>query len=144
MIFYGEEVARAGGDWPDNRSDMPWGDRKILPGTGQPRDESLRADYIKLIAIRKSHPALFRGVHTAMNTEGDGLVFAQHDSLSNDYVIVAVNRGTTPLKISVPHPQQWSGKKIRDVWNEAAIPVAAEGAVEFTIDPRSARILTAQ
>ena len=42
MIYYGEEVGRPGGDWPDNRSDMPWGDRKILPGAGKPRDEALR------------------------------------------------------------------------------------------------------
>jgi alpha-amylase len=142
MIFYGEEVARPGGDWPDNRSDMPWGDRKILPGTGQPRDESLRADYIKLITIRKSHPAFFRGVHTALNTEGDGLVFAQHDSQSNDYVIVAVNRGRTPLKMSVPRPSQWTGKKILDSWNEKPVQ-STDGPLEFTIDPRAARILTA-
>ena len=31
VIYYGEEVGRAGGDWPDNRSDMPWGTRRRPP-----------------------------------------------------------------------------------------------------------------
>jgi glycosidase len=34
LVYYGEEVARPGGDWPDNRSDMPWGGRAIDPGAG--------------------------------------------------------------------------------------------------------------
>jgi alpha-amylase len=58
MIYYGEEVARIGGDWPDNRSDMPWGDLDILPGKNKPRDENLRKDYQKLIAIRHAHLSL--------------------------------------------------------------------------------------
>ncbi len=33
---YGEEVARPGGDWPENRSDMPWGHARP-PGAGGPR-----------------------------------------------------------------------------------------------------------
>ena len=41
---------------------------RILPGAGKPRDEALRGDYKKLIAMRKAHPALSRGVHTALST----------------------------------------------------------------------------
>lgn len=63
MIYYGEEVGRVGGDWPDNRSDMPWGDQPIKPGQGQPRDEKLRADYIKIISIRRAHPSLAGNTH---------------------------------------------------------------------------------
>jgi Alpha amylase, catalytic domain len=25
VVYYGKEVARAGGGWPENRTDMPWG-----------------------------------------------------------------------------------------------------------------------
>ena len=143
MIYYGEEVARAGGDWPDNRSDMPWGDRNILPGAGKPRDESLRADYQKLIALRKEHPSLWRGVHTGLNTEGDVLVYAQHDAKSNDYVIVGINRGAAPANISVPFPEQWSGKPVQDIWNNVAVSTAGAN-LEFKIDPRNASILVAK
>jgi hypothetical protein len=34
VVFYGEEVGRLGGEWPHNRSDMPWGERSIAPGAG--------------------------------------------------------------------------------------------------------------
>ena len=76
MIYYGEEVARPGGDWPANRSDMPWGDRDILPGAGKARDDSMRADYTRLIAIRHAHPALSRGSYAGVSSSGDLLVFA--------------------------------------------------------------------
>lgn len=142
MIYYGEEVGRPGGEWPDNRSDMPWGDRKILPGAGHPRDESLRADYRKLIAIRKNHPALWRGIHTGVNTEGDALVYSQHDPQSNDFVIVAINRGNNPIPITIPFPSQWSGKSIRDAWNGDSLGSAA--SLSFTLDPKKARILVSE
>ncbi len=140
MIYYGEEVGRAGGDWPDNRSDMPWGDQKILPGTGMPRDENLRADYRRLIAIRKAHPALSRGIHTNLYTEGDTLVFSQQDAESKDLVIVAINRGNTESSIHIPFPQEWQGQSVKDSWNER--PAERQGDnLELTIPPRGAAIL---
>ena len=99
MIYYGEEVARIGGDWPDNRSDMPWGNLDVLPGKGKPRDENLRKDYQKLIAIRHAHLALSRGTHNSISNEGDVLVFSRTYSQTGDIVIVALNRGTSPAKV---------------------------------------------
>ena len=143
MVYYGEEVGRMGGDWPDNRSDMPWGDRRILPGADQPRDDSLRADYKKLIEIRKKHQSLSRGVHTGLNTEGDALVYSQHDAQTNDLVVVAINRGSNPIPVNIPFPEQWSGKTVRDAWNNKT-PESMSQALQFTIDPRSANIWVAE
>ncbi len=140
MIYYGEEVARPGGDWPDNRSDMPWGGRKILPGAGQPRDEALRADYKKLIQIRRAHPALSRGTHEAVSTDGDLYVFLRRDADSKDAVIVAVNRGKAAAMFKVDVPSEWGGANPLDAWTGAA--VARTGStLETTVDPLSARIL---
>ncbi len=119
MIYYGEEVGRPGGDWPDNRSDMPWGDRKILPGAGKPRDEALRADYKKLIAIRRAHPAFSRGLHSGLSTDGDLLVFLQRDAASHDAVVVAINRGSAPATASFDAPAEWGAAPVRDVWTGA-------------------------
>jgi len=58
VITWGEEVGRRGGLWPDNRQDMPWGDRPMPPGAGDPRDEPMRAAYKALIALRRDTPAL--------------------------------------------------------------------------------------
>jgi len=140
MIYYGEEVGREGGDWPDNRSDMPWGDRKILPGLNQPRDEKLRADYIKLIELRKDHPALWRGTHAALSTEGDLLAFSQEDSQSNDFVVVAINRGSNPAVFGFQAPPQWTGKSIRDAWNNVVLSSTAG----LSVPPHAAMLLVGQ
>lgn len=137
MIYYGEEVGRPGGDWPDNRSDMPWGSRDIAPGAGKPRDEALRDDYRRLIAIRKAHPALSRGVHTAVATAGDLLVFSQKHE--EDEVLVAVNRGTEAAELSVKLPAGWT--TAADVWGGAALTVSGD-TVTGSVPPKRAMIIT--
>ncbi len=139
MIYYGEEVGRRGGEWPDNRSDMPWGARAISPGAGKPRDEALRDDYRKLIAIRKAHPALSRGVHSAIATEGDVLVFSQKHAESDDEVIVAVNRGLETKELTIP--VQWGVAEVTDSWYGGHLPVT-DDVVRTTLGPKQARIIT--
>jgi glycosidase len=141
MIYYGEEVGRLGGDWPDNRSDMPWGDRKILPGAGKPRDEALRADYKKMIAIRRAHPAFSRGVHSGLSTDGDLLVFLQRDEASHDAVVVAINRGSAPATAGFDVPAEWGATPVRDVWTGGAV-AASGGKVSAVVAPKSARIFS--
>ncbi|HEX5135269.1 MAG TPA: DUF3459 domain-containing protein, partial [Thermoanaerobaculia bacterium] len=141
MVYYGEEVARRGGDWPDNRSDMPWGSRKILPGAGAPRDEALRNDYRRLIAIRRSHPALARGTHTALSTEGDLYVFLRRDAAAGDSVVVIVNRGAAPATARFSPPPEWKGGVPEDLWTGGAVRVAAESA-EVEVPAAGARIVT--
>jgi alpha-amylase len=141
MIYYGEEVGRRGGDWPDNRSDMPWGSRNILPGAGQPRDETLRTDYKRLIAIRRSHPALSRGTHTALSTEGDLYVFLRRDPASRDSVVVAVNRGSAPATARFPPPEEWPSAVPEDLWAGGAVNVTA-GSVGVEVPATAARIIS--
>lgn len=143
MIYYGEEVGRPGGDWPDNRSDMPWGSRKVQPGQGKPRDEALRADYKKLIAIRRAHKALSRGMHTGLSTDGDLLVFLRRDEVSGDAVVVAVNRGAAPVTAGFDAPDEWGDAPVHDVWNgEAATRTA--NRIEAPVAPRNGRIFAVE
>ncbi|WP_224361523.1 alpha-amylase family glycosyl hydrolase [Hyalangium versicolor] len=137
-LYYGEEVARPGGDWPANRSDMPWGSRNVKPGAGKPRDEELRKHYQKLISIRRAHPALSRGTHQGLSTEGDLYVFLRHDTESGDAVLVAINRGQQPAKLSLPWPAPFAGKAAEDLLNGGRL----EGpTLELTVEPLAARIL---
>jgi glycosidase len=140
VVYYGEEVGRLGGDWPDNRSDMPWGDRAILPGEGRPRDETLRDDYRRLIAIRRAHSALYRGVHEKLVADGDLLVFLQSDTKSDDVVVVAINRGDKPLSVRFPAPQAWGSGWVEDAWGGGLVPLTS-GLVETTVSGKAARIL---
>lgn len=141
VVFYGEEVGRLGGDWPENRSDMPWGDLGVEPGAGLPRNEELRADYRRLIALRRAHPSLWRGDHSALATEGDLLVFLRRDAESDDAVVVAINRGETEASARFEVPAPWAGATaVRDAWNGGTVPVTG-GTVELTVAPHDARIL---
>jgi glycosidase len=143
MVYYGEEVGRSGGDWPDNRSDMPWGNRDVQPGKGERRDEALRADYKKMIAIRRAHPAFSRGVHTGLSTDGDLLVFLQADEASGDAVVVAVNRGATPATAAFEAPAGWGDAPVRDEWSGEAVSRTG-GRIESSVAPRGFRIFAAQ
>ncbi|MDC0710499.1 alpha-amylase family glycosyl hydrolase [Stigmatella sp. ncwal1] len=137
-IYYGEEVARPGGDWPANRDDMPWGARDVKPGAGKPRDEALRKTYQKLISIRRAHPALSRGTHRGLSTDGDLYVFLRHDAQSGDAVMVAINRGQTPVSVSLPWPEAWGTPVAEDLLNGGRL----EGpTLELAVEPLSARIL---
>ncbi len=143
-VYYGEEVGRPGGDWPDNRSDMPWGQRQILPGAGLPRVESLRDDYRRLIALRRNHPALWRGDHQGLEFGADHLVFSRHDAVTGDLVVVAVNRAAEEAAAAAfDLPAAWRDAPLWDLWgDEELLPTA--GRVETLVPPLSARILAAR
>ncbi len=139
VIYYGEEVGRAGGDWPANRSDMPWGERAVQPGAGVPRDEALRQFYQKLIAVRRAHPAFARGTHKGLVTEGDTYVFLRHEPESGDAVVVAVNRSNKKASVSFPWPEAWSGADAEDLLEGGRLTAAP--TVDTTVEPMSVRIL---
>lgn len=144
MIYYGEEVARPGGDWPENRSDMPWGDRDILPGAAKARDDSMRAGYERLISIRRSHRALSRGAYAGLASSGDLLVFARRDSTERDAVIVGVNRGASTATATVAAPPEWAGATaVVDAWNGETLALASD-SLTVTVPPLSARIVVAE
>ncbi|MBM7069165.1 alpha-amylase family glycosyl hydrolase [Actibacterium sp. 188UL27-1] len=107
IIYYGEEVARDIGEWPSNRSDMPWGLADILPGAGQPQDLEMLDYYKRLIAIRHASPALSMGAFQALSDDGDLLIFAR--SQDEETVIIAVNRGVEDASAAIPvdHDAEW-------------------------------------
>jgi alpha-amylase len=142
VVYYGEEVGRPGGDWPDNRSAMPWGERPISPGRGVERDEELRAFYKKLIALRGAHAALARGSHLSLAAEGDLLVYGRRDAATRATVVVAINRGAAPVKATFALPEDWQAAPdaVRDVWSGGA-PALADGNVSVDVPARGARIL---
>ncbi|MEW6368928.1 MAG: alpha-amylase family glycosyl hydrolase [Acidobacteriota bacterium] len=142
VVYYGEEVGRKGGEWPENRSDMPWGNRPVKPGSAEARDEALRACYQKLIATRRAHPALSRGLHAGVVTaEPNAYVFIRRDAASQDVVVVALNRGTDPVTVKFAVPEEWAqATAVKDILNGEAVAIAA-GAMEIPLQPKSARIL---
>ena len=143
-IYYGEEVGRLGGDWPDNRSDMPWGSRDIKPGKGVARDEDMRRFYRELIRLRREYPVLAVGGYQELHTAGDPLVFArtpaEGDATSKGPVVVAVNRGKVPAPAVVPKPESWTKPAARGLLSGAPVEVA-DGKLHFAVPPLGARVI---
>jgi glycosidase len=142
VIYYGEEVARAGSVWPLNRTDMPWGDRDILPGKGKPRDEAMREYYKILLHIRRSHPALSRGDYTLLTGPKDAvLAYVRHDAASDDSVMVLVNRDDNEAAADYTLPDNWRDKPVEDDFNNQPLTIADEH-LQLNMAPESVRILS--
>ena len=140
VVYYGEEVARRSGEWPENRSDMPWGDRDVLPGKGIPRDEALREDYRKLFAVRRAHPALSRGTHAPLSTDGDLYVFLRRDAATGDAVVVAVNRGKERATATFGPPPEWGRSDAALLFGEGGVSRVGE-SLTLSVDPKRAVIV---
>lgn len=142
VIYYGEEVARAGSEWPLNRTDMPWGDRDIMPGKGKERDEPMREYYKALLHIRRHHLALSHGDYTLLSGPQDAvLAYIRHDATSDDNVMVLVNRDDKESTATFNLPDTWSGKPVADELNSKPVTIAA-GRIELIMAPKSVRILS--
>jgi alpha-amylase len=142
VIYYGEEVARGGGEWPLNRNNMPWGERDIDPGKGMARDESMRNFYKSLLQIRKLHPALRHGDYAMLSTPQDKMLsYARTDATSNDKVLILVNREPQETSADIKLPDAWGEKVATDEMSGDKIMIAA-GHIELVMAPKSVRILS--
>lgn len=142
VIYYGEEVARGGREWPLNRNDMPWGERDTLPGKGVARDESMRAYYRKLIGIRKAHPALQRGDFTLLTQPQDAtLAFSRLDAASGDQVLVLVNREQRAQLVDLALPDGLATSALIDHLTGQML-ASADGRLRLEVAPESVRIIT--
>lgn len=144
VIYYGEEVARAGSEWPLNRTDMPWGDRDIMPGKGLARDESMRAYYKQLLHIRRTHPALTHGDYSLLTGPQDiVLAYVRHDAVSGDNVMVLVNREDKEVAADFMLPAIWNGKPVVDELTDK-LQAVTEGRITLKMAPKSVRILSTE
>lgn len=143
VIYYGEEVARGGHDWPLNRNDMPWGDRAVKPGAGVARDEAMRAFYKRLIAVRKERPALRRGDYQLLMQPADAvLAFGRKDAASGDHVVVLANRDDQPRDADVAAPAGWPAAA-RDLLTGETV-ATVDGRLKAALPPKSVRLLVPQ
>ncbi len=139
IIYYGEEVARDIGEWPQNRSAMPWGASDVQPGAGVAQDADMLSFYRNLIDIRRATPALSMGTYRPLSFEGDLLVFVR--SWQGQVVFVAVNRGSTMQSASIEDAAFFD----QGVWTErlgGGSVIASDGQMSLQVPPRSIWILT--
>ena len=89
-IYYGDEAGLMGWTDPDNRRAFPWGRE----------DMTLTRLHKKLIALRKTYPALREGSVEFLWTNHGFLSFGRWDK--NHKIVVAINNNTKPMEVVLP------------------------------------------
>lgn len=87
VLYYGTEVALAGGADPDNRRMMPW--------SGE-IDTTTRDLVRRLANLRAATPALRRGAYEKLDASATSYVFLRR--LSDGVAVVAMNAGDQPME----------------------------------------------
>jgi cyclomaltodextrinase / maltogenic alpha-amylase / neopullulanase len=103
-IYYGDEVGLAGLEDPDCRRGFPW--------NAAAQDGSLRSFTAGLIGLRHATPVLRRGRFEVLEADGSAVAFGMfgrgstipHQPDDNQAVIVAVNSGDVPARLTVEVP----------------------------------------
>ncbi|MFZ4598587.1 MAG: glycoside hydrolase family 13 protein [Terrimicrobiaceae bacterium] len=110
MLYYGTEAGMWGGNDPDDRMPMTWGDMKFEPQAIDPRgtprkpdevkfDEDLFAFYKSAIALRRSKPSLNRGTYQALGAFDKEQTFAFERKLDSEVIVVVLNRSDDPQTV---------------------------------------------
>ncbi|VAW17634.1 hypothetical protein MNBD_ALPHA12-1691, partial [hydrothermal vent metagenome] len=131
VINWGESIGRSGGIWPNNRQVMAWGSKDILPGAGIERDENLRDQFKRLIALRKATPSLRGNEFKVLYSDKDILIYKRGTD-----AIIAINRAENPLTADM--------KALEGEWKLAFSSVADAGGEIASLPTLSARIFIKQ
>ena len=125
LVYYGDEIGLPGAGDPDNRRMMQW--------TGLSANQTWLKDRMsRLLAIRKEHASLRRGIRTTLRADADVWVYAR--TTTGDSVYVAVNRGDSPQTI---------GGLPNGSLTELVTQAAVQGP-SATIPPRETRVFVAK
>ncbi len=130
-IYYGDEVGLEGGPDPDCRRAFSWDAGRW--------DHGLLADFKRYIALRKAHPALRRGNYIALHVRGASYACARQ--LEGETVVAVFNAGDKPdtVKLNLKALGLAEAEFV-EAWSDERF-VAAQGQLELTVAPLSARIL---
>lgn len=131
-VYYGDEIGLSGGHDPANRGAFPW---------HRPDDWNmdLLHEFQRLIALRKSRPALRRGTFKIVHAEGDVLVHARQ--LGDETVVVAFNAGRASARLDLNLGGLASRPGVlEDAWSRKAYRIERD-TLSLELAPRSSLIL---
>ncbi|BAC91587.1 glycoside hydrolase family 13 protein [Gloeobacter violaceus] len=126
-IYYGDEVGLPGGIDPDSRQGFP------------PESQwngELLALHRDLIALRHRHEALRIGKYKSVYASGQCYVFERR--LEAEVLLVAVNAGTEPARVTLEAPGETYPRKV--LFGPGQVE-AAEGHLELSLPARSGLVL---
>lgn len=134
MIYYGDEIGMSGAGDPDNRRMMRWG------GDVKPEEESVRAHFSKVAAVRRNHPALRYGSRRPLVAEGDRYAFVR--AHLDDVALAVWNRGVNTTEFSLEVGPEMPDGRYEDALSGQSIEVN-EGRTNFKMEPMKSAIFVA-
>jgi len=131
-VYYGDEVGVTGGGDPDNRRTYPWADKGGSP------DTVMYAHFKKLIALRRTYPALSSGDVATLLVNDASKLYGYRRWKGTQEAVVVLNNGTANQTATVNVSHLANGTVLTDVLNggsytvsngQLTLPVAAQSGV---------------
>jgi cyclomaltodextrinase / maltogenic alpha-amylase / neopullulanase len=132
-IYYGDEIGMAGGHDPLNRGAFPWHKTDTW-------DTDLLHEFQRLIALRRSRPALRRGSFRFLHARDEVIAYARQ--LGDETIVVAINAARMPRRLDVPLGDILpDGATLEQVWAQRTVRVEQGGLRGVELGPRSGLVL---
>ncbi len=133
-IYYGDEIGMQGGKDPDNRRAFPWDESEW--------QSELRRHVRRLIALRRDHQPLRRGLLRSLLVQDPGLLaYAREDESGARVVLVNAGEAAVHTRIPVDSLGWGEGAIAEELLSGVRAPIAA-GHLETTAAPRAGAIWT--
>lgn len=154
MIYYGDEAGMWGADDPDCRKPMLWEEfdyavEKSHPfGKSRPADQNrfdpdLFGHYQKLIAIRRSHPALQIGDFQTVLTDDVNDVYAFARTHDGERLVVVLNNSTRKQSVIFTQPEMLDQPQWQDLLSERVFDSGPDQLI-VPVSPKTGLILQGQ
>jgi len=127
MVYYGDEVGMTGAGDPDNRRMMPL-DKELST-----EQKSVRDHFMKVAALRNSHPALRYGSRRAVAAEGNTYAFVRRHF--DDTVLAVWNRDDQAAVYDLDVGPEMADGSYRDALSKNTLDVR-NGKARFSLDAR--------
>jgi glycosidase len=131
VIYYGDEIGIPGGNDPDSRRMMKFGDLT-------PLESETRANAIKLANLRKNNLALIYGNYAVLQVTEKTYVFARQ--YFNHAAIVFFNKSDQPVQIKIDVPSWLDPSKMKAEFGRNFSIVGS--TLNMELSPWSFEILT--
>ncbi|HVO11110.1 MAG TPA: alpha-amylase family glycosyl hydrolase [Vicinamibacteria bacterium] len=150
LLYYGDEIAMAGGGDPDNRRDFPGGwkedARSAFTAAGRTPDEQAVHQHVRtLLHLRQATPALRRGRSLNLQVDDRTWVYARvsEANAAVGLAVVAINTASTPATLEVALDGIPLGDGVRLVDRIGSAEAVVQGSrLHLALPPASSAVFT--
>jgi glycosidase len=145
LVYYGDEIAMAGGGDPDNRRDFPGGfpgdPRNSFEAAGRTLEENAVHAHVRaLLHLRQATPALRRGRTVNLHVADKEWVWAR--VLDGQTAVVGLSTGDEPVALDLPAAPLGlaDGARLRDRVGPLGEAAVERGRLRLTLAPAASGV----